>query len=80
MPSTCSGCGSSEALFMRAGRPVCKPCFNAEDTSDYEQMIERAIEESYQRKGMKDAGWKETPDGTMYYPDDDNPNILHLSY
>ena len=59
---------------------MCKPCFDAEGTSKYEQMIEKIIEESYQRKGMKDAGWKETPDGVMYYPDDDNPNILHLSY
>jgi hypothetical protein len=80
MTSNCASCGTKGALFMRAGRPVCKTCFNKEDLSDYEQMIEKAIEQKYENIGMKNAGWKETPSGAMYYPDDDQPNIIHLSY
>ena len=52
-----------------------------EDTlTEYEQMVEKILDEKAERIGMINAGWKQTESGVFYYPDDDNPNIIHLSY
>ena len=52
-----------------------------EDTlTEYEQMVEDMLDQKAERIGMMNAGWKQTESGVFYYPDDDNPNIIHLSY
>ena len=52
-----------------------------EDTlTEYEQMVENTLDAKAERTGMLNAGWKQTESGEFYYPDDDNPNIIHLSY
>jgi len=48
--------------------------------TEYEQMIEKILDAKAERTGMLNAGWKQTQSGEFYYVDDDNPNILHLSY
>ena len=48
--------------------------------TEYGQMLENMIDKRAESIGMKNAGWKQTESGVFYYPDDDNPNIIHLSY
>ena len=51
-----------------------------DEITKYEQMIEAILDAKAESVGMKNAGWKQTESGVFYYPDDDNPNIIHLSY
>tara|TARA_X000001316_G_C890478_1_gene12405 strand:- start:77 stop:247 length:171 start_codon:yes stop_codon:yes gene_type:complete len=51
-----------------------------DEVAKYEQMIEEMLNAKAERTGMLNAGWKQTQSGEFYYPDDDNPNIIHLSY
>ena len=51
-----------------------------DEVSKYEQMIEQILDARAERIGMLGAGWKQTESGVFYYPDDDNQNIIHLSY
>jgi recombinational DNA repair protein (RecF pathway) len=51
-----------------------------ETLTEYEQMLEDMIDKRAEIIGMKNAGWKQTESGVFYYPDDDNPDIIHLSY
>jgi len=51
-----------------------------DDEMTYEQMIEMILDARAERTGMINAGWKQTESGQFYYPDDDNPNVIYLSY
>ena len=51
-----------------------------DEITKYEQMIEQILDAKAESVGMKNAGWKQTKSGVFYYPDDDNPKIIHLSY
>ena len=51
-----------------------------DEITKYEQMIEQILDARAESIGMKNAGWKPTESGVFYYPDDDNPKIIHLSY
>ena len=51
-----------------------------DEITKYEQMIEQILDARAESIGMKNAGWKQTESGVLYYPDDDNPKIIHLSY
>ena len=51
-----------------------------ESLTEYEQMLEYMFDKRAERIGMKNAGWKQTESGVFYYPDDENPDIIHLSY
>ena len=51
-----------------------------DELTKYEQMIEQILDANAERTGMLRAGWKQTENGVFYYPDDDIPNIIHLSY
>ena len=51
-----------------------------DELAKYEQMIEVMLDAKAERIGMLNAGWKQTQSGEFYYVDDDNPNIIHISY
>ena len=51
-----------------------------DEITKYEHMIEQILDARAESVGMKNAGWKQTESGVFYYPDDDNPKIIHLSY
>ena len=51
-----------------------------DEITKYEQMIEQILDARSERIGMTNAGWKQTDSGVFYYPDDDNPDIIHLGY
>ena len=51
-----------------------------DEVAKYEQMIEKMLDEKAEKIGMMNAGWRQTEGGVFYYPDDDNQNIIHLSY
>jgi hypothetical protein len=51
-----------------------------DELTKYEQMIEQILDANAERTGMLRAGWKQTENGVFYYPDEDNQNIIHLSY
>lgn len=68
----CSECGELRGDILMGDKTLCGICFDS--------MYEKMVDEEYQRRGMINAGWRETKSGVLYYPDDDSPNVIHLSY
>ena len=72
----CSECGDHRGEILLGEKTVCATCFDNMTKDKYEMLIDHA----HERMGMLNAGWRETQNGAFYYPDDDNPKIIHLSY
>jgi len=88
----CCGCENvitGTVIQRDSGITMCEKCNDLARTylddgeellTEYEQMLENMIDKRAESIGMKNAGWKQTESGVFYYPDDDNPDIIHLGY
>jgi len=92
MNNKCCGCENvitGTVIQRDSGIIMCEKCNDLariylddgeELLTEYGQMLENMIDKRAESIGMKNAGWKQTESGVFYYPDDDNPKIIHLSY